>query len=65
MEEMLNRGYNISVEWLDMNYRGKKEGSWDIEFSGLLSGKIYTEHDEEYLEECIVNLKKKGIVIIS
>ena len=45
MDEMEKRGYNVSGEWKDKNYRGT----------------IYKEHNIEYLDECIENLRNKGI----
>ena len=51
MEEMANRGYNVSPEWLDKNYRGKTCSPYPI----------YSEHDASYYEECLANLREKGI----
>ena len=72
MAEMLNRGYHPSLEWLDMRYQGKrlpyieyaKENFPNIlELHIKLEGQVYPEHNEEYLEECIANLRSKGIRI--
>lgn len=66
MEEMENRGYHVDELWKDKCYRGKRIG-FD---SSLLSKKemtietpIYCEHDEDYLRECIENLRQKGVDI--
>ena len=73
MDEMKARGYHPDEIWYNGNYRGKELGNvneWvnksDIE--GLLARSInnlniYPEHNDEYLQECIDNLKSKGIDI--
>ena len=66
MEEMMNRGYNITEEWLEPNYRGKLLGydySFEYKPTDYGNDNIYIEHDEIYLIECIENLRDKGIVI--
>jgi uncharacterized protein (TIGR02328 family) len=73
MGEMKNRGYNPNEKWTESNYRGKKCKEYDLFEAGfeLLDSKnlfdktlnIYPEHDGEYYQECIENLKKKGIEI--
>ena len=64
MNEMKSRGYKISVEWMDKNYRGKQvENYYNLEETNI-NIPIYKEHDNEYLEECIENLKQKGIEIV-
>ncbi|MBF1086525.1 MAG: hypothetical protein HXL57_10125 [Solobacterium sp.] len=61
MDEMEKRGYQVSVEWRDKNYRGKiAEKYADLE-EVAVDTPIYKEHNYEYLLECIENLKKKGI----
>lgn len=59
--EMLNRGYKIDCQWLDNHYRGKSLGYDDSEFTSIKSLKIYPEHNEKYLQECIENIEKKKI----
>ena len=61
--------------WRDAEYRGKKLGyiSNDIDiieaqniYMESLTGKqitIYPEHNDEYLQECLDNLRSKGIEI--
>lgn len=64
MDEMERRGYHPDKIWRDPLWRGNKLGQCDgwaqvIEINGL----IYEEHDDEYLKECLENLKGKGIEI--
>jgi len=68
------RNINISDEWKDIYYRGKKlnrlaEGELD---TGLISNlvssskkrkKIYAEHNISYIYECIKNLREKNVHI--
>lgn len=61
MQEMHNRGYQPDNQWLNPNYRGKTELPYPNLASELLSTPIYPEHDDEYLTECIDNLRSKGI----
>ena len=75
MDEMRHRGYQPDPIWYNSRWRGKElgEADWDwapdseiIIYSWkeiLLEGIIYPEHNEEYLEECLNNLKSKGIEI--
>ena len=61
MDEMEKRGYQVSVEWRDKNYRGKiAEKYADLE-EVEVDTPIYKEHNHAYLLECIENLRKKGI----
>ena len=61
MDEMEKRGYNVSGEWKDRNYRGKiAEKYIDLE-EEIIEDPIYKEHNIEYLDECIGNLRNKGI----
>ena len=61
MEEMEKRGYNVSVEWKDKNYRGKTAEKYDNLKEEITDSPIYKEHNSEYLDECIENLRNKGI----
>lgn len=70
MQEMSNRGYHVDKLWYVWGYRGKNlptvtydeslEQGHDRYFSGII---IYPEHDDKYLQECLDNLKSKGIEI--
>ena len=63
MQEMTERGYRVSPEWLDKEYRGKQMPAYDKLEAETLPVIIYPEHDVAYLQECLDNLKQKGIVI--
>ena len=61
MAEMDVRGYKHAKEWDKPSYRGAKCLPWEeliVEFAMR-----YLEHDKTYLEECLENLRKKGIEI--
>jgi uncharacterized protein (TIGR02328 family) len=65
MHEMLRRGYKHDKLWQLINYRGKQIGidnSWNfILFDQTFNNPVYPEHNNKYLEECLLNLQKKGI----
>ena len=61
MDEMEKRGYRVSREWRDKNYRGQKAESYSNLEETNISTPIYKEHNDEYLSECIENLAGKGI----
>lgn len=63
MEEMNRRGYRVSQEWLDKDYRGKSMESYDNLSPIEVNSPVYQEHDEKYLKECIQNLKSKNIFL--
>lgn len=63
MQEMHLRGYHVTAEWLLTGYRGKNIQSQTGEPITLIKAKIYPEHNEEYLQECLNNLANKGIII--
>lgn len=63
MNEMTKRGYKVSSEWLDKNYRGKSIQSYKNLDVIDVSSPIYLEHDENYLKECLNNLADKNILI--
>mgnify|MGYP000614736857 FL=1 len=61
MDEMEKRGYRVSIEWRDKNYRGQKAESYsNLEETNIFTP-IYKEHNNEYLAECVENLAGKGI----
>ena len=70
MEEMENRGYKPNLIWKNPNWRGDKigEDNWIIgtNYSNLVNINkiIYPEHNNEYLKECVDNLKSKGIDLL-
>ena len=61
MDEMEKRGYRVSTEWRDKNYRGQKVERYSNLEETNISTPIYKEHNDEYLLECIENLATKGI----
>lgn len=75
MQEMEKRGYRPTAMWKDSNYRGSTLGyTYDKEWlcgSSLTEyflaldadgdRTIYPEHNDAYLQECLENLKGKGI----
>ena len=58
---MNNRGYKVATEWRDKNYRGKIAESYCNLEKVKTNTPIYKEHNEAYLQECIENLRVKGI----
>jgi uncharacterized protein (TIGR02328 family) len=65
MVEMSKRGYHADIEWFDEKYRGKACYGYVNNFENyeLYGYIIYPEHDNNYLQECLDNLKRKGIEI--
>lgn len=61
MDEMEKRGYNVSGEWKDKNYRGKIAEKYMNLEEEVIEDPIYKEHNNKYLDECIENLRNKGI----
>ena len=61
MEEMEKRGYNVSEEWKDKNHRGKIAEKYTNLEEEVIEDPIYKEHNNKYLDECIENLRNKGI----
>ena len=67
MQEMMQRKFNVDSLWLSPKYRGcvmkddySKFTKIDVDF---IENQIYPEHDQKYLDECLENLKGKGIEI--
>ena len=60
MEEMAGRGYRVDSLWRNPFYRGRRAPPDSLETFGNDRGP-YPEHGDEYLGECIENLKQKGI----
>ena len=68
MDEMEKRGYKPDPMWRDPAWRGMKLGKqekWaNLDAIQTILAKndiIYKEHNTNYLIECILNLRKKGI----
>ena len=72
MKEMQRRGFDVDPVWFDYGYRGKRciqdsveqvaEMLCDCEMDFVFRP-IYSEHNKEYLAECVSNLAGKGIYI--
>lgn len=68
MGEMKSRGYKNDPLWENYLYRGKNCPPYEVEDvkkENDTSYLPYKEHDEEYLEECLNNLKEKGVFLDS
>ena len=73
MDEMQRRGYHPDKIWYDFQWRGKFLNfyeSWTdssevyrLWENAQEGSKIYQEHNDAYYQECIDNLKSKGIII--
>lgn len=63
MEEMEKRGYKPDALWKEASYRGKTVDAYHDLTALPLTQPIYPEHDEDYLQECLENLRGKGIFI--
>lgn len=72
IDEMEKRGYCPDKQWDNLQYRGKNIINDNSKFDELINSTElfvyyryfnYPEHNEEYLKECIENLKSKGIFI--
>jgi uncharacterized protein (TIGR02328 family) len=67
MNEMKRRGYIPDKQWYLTYYRGKNCDGWihtchtAVKVMVECGYHLYPEHDETYLNECIENLKRKGI----
>lgn len=65
MDEMKQRGYRPDSLWEEPTYRGKNSTADGMIGPQIvaLTEPIYPEHDEEYLEECLQNLRDKDIFL--
>lgn len=69
MYEMQQRGFNLDCCWFDPGYRGKSALKFEpdyVEIQRLQDDKnkvpfVYPEHNDEYLTECLANLRNKGV----
>ena len=68
LREMEHRGYRPAQLWYCCEYRGKNTMPWPcaLPCESYLSEEalIYSEHDDAYREECLANLKQKGVEIL-
>lgn len=66
MKEMHNRGYKPNELWGNSLYRGENcEPYLALPDISEFNTPIYTEHDDEYLTECLANLLAKNIDLLS
>lgn len=64
MDEMARRGYRVNEAWQNPGYRGQRTPGITIDEAQFSTSKpIYAEHDDVYLEECLENLRMKGIML--
>lgn len=69
MNEMKKRGYNVDKIWYLDSHRGKNipchihTCSTAVRCTVENGQIIYPEHNDKYLQECLNNLKDKGIEI--
>lgn len=61
IREMEKRGWHVDPLWKNPGYRRKKCKSRIFLDTVAIWGTIYPEHDDKYLEECLENLKNKGV----
>lgn len=61
MSEMEKRGYQVSKEWKDKNYRGRSCLPYQDLAEEEITSPIYPEHNQDYMLECQDNLLGKGI----
>jgi len=65
MQEMYKRGYKNDLAWDTPTYRGKNCDPWSFDSlvndcCDLYRATIYPEHNGNYLQECLLNLKGQG-----
>ena len=69
MHEMAMRKYKPDMAWYSRTYRGKKCKRATLLEVGTFVRKcdeiIYSEHDNEYLKECLLNLQAKGAELVN
>lgn len=63
MCEMKARGYTVENKWFNAFYRGQILLYDYSEFTKLDDNSSYPEHNEAYYQECLDNLKAKGVII--
>lgn len=65
LREMEHRGYKPAHLWYCHEYRGKNTLPWPYalpcEDYTSADAHIYPEHNDAYREECLANLRQKGI----
>lgn len=61
MDEMARRGYQVTPAWRVATYRGKTLPAYDNLPPIASTDPLYPEHDTDYLQACLINLRHKGI----
>lgn len=54
---------NLDIMWYSSVYRGKNCKPWDFDELDFGEDGRYPEHNEEYYQECIENLRMKGVEV--
>ena len=73
MNELFRRGYKYDENWEDkffcgyprmpLEYSMEDSEEFYVAYGRSFRDRIYPEHDNEYLKECLDNLAKKGIFL--
>lgn len=63
MDEMERRGYRVAPVWRDICHRGRNLAPDSKLRRHSFASPIYDEHDDAYLAECLINLRRKGVRI--
>ena len=73
MDEMQRKGYHPDPIWHGANWRGntlQNQTDWcnqklvdEFYLCALDGGNLFSEHNDVYLQECLENLRDKGIEI--
>lgn len=58
MDEMVKRGFKVSIEWKDKNYRGKKAESYNNLEEKITDTPIYKEHNYLYILKYLLKKDK-------
>ena len=62
MNEMIKRGYDVNPFWYSIRYRGKLLGYDNSVFTDPKCLLTYPEHDDNYYNECVENIRKKELI---
>ena len=69
MREMTRRRYDANYDWYNRCYRGKHLLFTTLDEVGTFvnypNDNIYNEHNDQYLKECLLNLKAKGAELVN
>ena len=64
MDEMARRGFAVASEWRDIRYCGRNLPRNEALRRRRFGPRVYREHDEDYLAECLKNLRRKGVKLL-